>query len=98
MSQKSDKTQSAKRYWGWGLAVIGGAVAFWNWRELQPLAIGFMQSRSQTHMKAQTTADSLVELVPNDAATLRLTKDNAAEVLDIKVAEVKPAPPPERLL
>lgn len=94
MTQPASNQRSWLRYLGWGAAALVAGGAAWNWRQLEPLATSMMQP---SHAPGSPWAEPLVELVPETPATLRLTEPKAAEILGLKVAEVKQAPRPEPL-
>ena len=95
ISEKSEQKQPAKWPWGLGLIVIGGALAAWNWREIQPLALEILHPT--VHAKVNATHEPLVQLVADEPATVRLKDQTVAEALGIKVTEVRSAPQPEPL-
>lgn len=77
-----------------GLIVVGVAVAAaMNWNKTREI----VQSVTKKKAEVSKPADPLVQLVPNQKDTIRLTKKDAINLLGLRLAEVRSAPAPEPL-
>lgn len=92
------------RRWGrmllLALAASAAMAAFLNWTTLEPLVSALVRqatSHSTHSLAGRQKPGALVEIVPNTAATVRMTQKDAPEILDLKMAEVRQAPAPEPL-